>query len=235
MRQRISASETKRNMIMKHKIFRLRCLNGVATPNIDIRQSSTFLGLKTWSRCRSNVVAGPALNSSSQSFYFWTLTRVMYIYIITFRLISFIADLQQKDCDEDQMPGAWAHPAFVWWLVQQSRPPWVIEPQGCEFALSLIRFLLFRSFALCSFALSLKITHFKEQLLAIGSHCILQKSECEWFAHVTLYERANHSCCSLKKSNVSDSLLIRANRSQKTIESLDKPMYHVTLSSMYCK
>ena len=46
----------------------------------------------------------------------------------------------------------------------------------------------------------------------------LQKSYCERFSHVALYKRAmweNRSRRSLKKGNVSDSLVIRGNCSQK--------------------
>ena len=61
--------------------------------------------------------------------------------------------------------------------------------QGWEFALSL-------------FARLLKIAHFNKRPTAIRSRCSLQKSDRERFALQ-------------KKSNVSDSLVIQANLSQK--------------------
>ena len=67
--------------------------------------------------------------------------------------------------------------------------------QGWEFTLSLIRSLLF-----CS--KSLIFRSFRER-----------------FTHITLYKRVN---CSLKKSGVSDLLVIRVNRSQRTSELLAK-------------
>ena len=54
------------------------------------------------------------------------------------------------------------------------------------------------------------------------SKSLILKSNCEQFAHVDLYKRANRSCCSLKKSNVSDLLEMRANHSQKASDSLKK-------------
>ena len=54
------------------------------------------------------------------------------------------------------------------------------------------------------------------------SKSLILKSNCEQFAHVDLYKRANCSCCSLKKSNVSDLLEMRANHSQKASHSLKK-------------
>ena len=62
--------------------------------------------------------------------------------------------------------------------------------QGLEFALSLIRSSLFLFSLICS------------KLLIV-------KSDREHFAHVALYKRVNRSLLSLKKSDVSDSLLIR--------------------------
>ena len=67
--------------------------------------------------------------------------------------------------------------------------------QGWEFTLSLIRSLLF-----CS--KSLIFRSFRER-----------------FTHITLYKRVN---CSLKKSGVSDSLVIQVNRSQRTSKLLAK-------------
>ena len=67
--------------------------------------------------------------------------------------------------------------------------------QGWEFTLSLIRSLLF-----CS--KSLIFRSFRER-----------------FTHITLYKRVN---CSLRKSGVSDSLVIRVNRLQRTSELLAK-------------
>ena len=128
--------------------------------------------------CRSNVVAGPALNSSSQSFYFWTLTRV---YIITFRLISLLQTCSKKTVMKTKClePGL-TLPSFDGWCNnldhRESLNPRAVNSLFHSFALCSFAHSLF---ALCSFALSLKITHFKEQLLAIGSHCILQKSKCE--------------------------------------------------------
>ena len=60
-----------------------------------------------------------------------------------------------------------------------------------------------------------QIAHFKDRLWAIRSHLSLQKSDREWFTHVALYKRANCSRHSLKKSNVSNLLLIQANWLQK--------------------
>ena len=44
---------------------------------------------------------------------------------------------------------------------------------------------------------------------------------------------ANHSRCSLKKSSVSDSLVIQANRSQKTNDSLKKFVFFVCLRQVF--
>ena len=50
-----------------------------------------------------------------------------------------------------------------------------------------------RSFAHFLFAFLLKIANFKEQLWAKYSGHSLQKSDCQQFAHVTLYTRATMS------------------------------------------
>ena len=104
--------------------------------------------------------------------------------------------------------------------------------QSWAFVLSLFHSLLFCSFTLCSFALSLfallpQIALFKERPWGIHSHCSLKKSDRELItlislykratvseslsSHCTLYKRvtrANCSCCSLRKSAMSDSFMI---------------------------
>ena len=55
----IRASRTRKTTTL----FRHRCLNGLASPNIQytVHKAKLFYGLKTWSRCRGSVVACPAL------------------------------------------------------------------------------------------------------------------------------------------------------------------------------
>ena len=67
----------------------------------------------------------------------------------------------------------------------------------------------------------------------ICSRRSLQKSNLERISHVTLYKRAawaNHSCRSLKKSNVSDLIVIQANLLQKTSDSLENSFFSYVLT-----
>ena len=60
----------------------------------------------------------------------------------------------------------------------------------------------------------------KEQPWAIRSHPSLQKSDREKFAHIPLYKVCLWAIRSLKKKDVSDLLVIGANRSQKTKQAI---------------
>ena len=73
-----------------------------------------------------------------------------------------------------------------------------------------------RSFALWLFALLLKIAQIIEQLWVIRSHHSLKKCTHEQLLSI-----------SLKKSNVNDSLMIQANRSQNKSDSLKKSVFFV--------
>ena len=63
-------------------------------------------------------------------------------------------------------------------------------------------------------------------LLLIRSKSLILKSDREQFAHVVLYKRANRCHRSLKYSNLSDSLAIQVNRSQKTSDWLEKFVFY---------
>ena len=79
------------------------------------------------------------------------------------------------------------------------------------------------------------MTHFKQQLWAICSHCSLKKSGHERSALVALYKRvtAYRSRRSLKKSNMSDSLVIWENCLQKMSDSLDFLHFLTVLSGLF--
>ena len=107
--------------------------------------------------------------------------------------------------------------------------------QGLKFALLLICSLLFRSFALCSFAhllfaLLLKIAHFKERPWAICSLRSLQKSNRERFAQVARDKRAMGAIHSLSWANHSLALSLTKNEwiARKTDERSPNPANFTT-------
>ena len=70
----------------------------------------------------------------------------------------------------------------------------------------------------------------KEPLWANQSRLTLKKSNCEQIAFVAVYNRATLSkllSIHLKKSDISDSLVIQANRFQKTSDSLEKNVFFI--------
>ena len=101
--------------------------------------------------------------------------------------------------------------------------PYIRKIQGWEFALLL-------------FPLLLIIAHFKEQLWAIRSHGSLKKSAREQISLAALYKRAtraNRFRHSLKKSDMSDSLMIWANCSQKRVIGSTKKLYFLMFLTIY--
>ena len=72
---------------------------------------------------------------------------------------------------------------------------------------------------------------FKKEPLWANQYCrTLKKSNCEQIAFVAVYNRATLSkllSIHLKKSDISDSLVIQANRFQKTSDSLEKNVFFI--------
>ena len=141
-------------------------------------------------------------------------------------------------------------------IAQIKEQPWAIH-SGCSKKIEKIVFCLFVFDSVCLFMpksklLKSRLLFFKEQLWANRSGLSEQKSYHEWFPPVTLYKRATvrnllpslftkerpwaiRSGRSWLKSDWSDSLFFMSRslfHSQKTIQSLEKPMSEFPTQSM---
>ena len=71
-------------------------------------------------------------------------------------------------------------------------------------------------------------------LLRFRSKSLILKSDCEQFALIALYKRANCCRCSLKKNDMSDLLVIPANLSKKQVIRSKKFKYFICFWQFHC-